>query len=82
MSRKNESQLGRPLAKVTTFSADCGLPYFIIETKKINKHYKVSDILYIVRETRKEKTVCAKQVYSQSVNDTLRTLYGEKYVVE
>ncbi len=82
MSR-GDLKLGRPLPLDDIHSAKQSLPCSIVETKKDSRHYQVSkERGYVVRLRGNECVYCAQQVYSESVNDAVRRLYGERYVVE
>lgn len=82
MSLSSKSQLGKPFVQAAAALSDSGLPNFITETKKRSKHYQVSNRYYLVKVLPTGGVVCAKQVYSDSVNNVLRDLYGDEYVVE
>ena len=80
---QRELKLGRPLPLADIHSAKQGLPCAMIETKKDSRHYQVSMAhLYVVRLRDNECVYCAQQVYSEAVNDHLKRIYGEQYVVE
>ncbi len=75
--------LGRPLVQAESALPDSGLPYSFLQTKAISRYYRTSDIKrYAVRVHSNECIWCAQQVYSESVNEAVAALYGERYEVK